>query len=188
MKLPGLIYPLLVLGGAALLLCGCGRVSTSNWIAFADSMGTGSKVSPFRVVNLRGQEDVIITKAADPEWQPDIQLEYPYAGVMMQLHRSGGCANLSETSMLSLDYTLQGKISMGAVQENMKAGEEHRVELPPHDDFTVEQFSWDQFRQPDWVSDKRDIDLSCLTSIMFINSSEHLSQAHLVIREIEFHD
>lgn len=188
MQSPRFICFILVLAGFALLLCGCGRVSTSNWIAFADSLGTGSGVSPFRIVNFRGEVDVKITKAADPEWKPGIPLEYPYAGVLMQLRRSGGCDDLSESSMVTIEYKLQGKISMRVVQKNIQAGEEHRVELPPHDEFTVERFAWNQFMQPDWVEEKRDMDLSCLTALMFTNSSEQVSRAHLVIRDIEFPD
>ena len=186
MQLPRLIYSILIICGTALLLYGCSRVSTSTWIPFADSLGTGSGVSPFRIFNLRGDVDVTISKAADPEWKPDTKLEYPYAGIMMQLHRTGLCVDLSETSMVTLEYKLHGNISMRVIQDNMKVGEEHRVELFPHGDFTTEQFHWDQFMQPDWVKDKQDIDLSCLTSIMFTNSSKQLSQAHLVIRNIEF--
>ena len=179
---------MLVLCGAALLMIGCSRVATSNWVSFADSLEKGSEVTPYRIFNFKGEVDVVITKAADPEWKPDVTQDYPYAGVMMRLHRSGVCVDLSKTSTVTLDYKLVGEISMRTVQENIKAGQEHRLELVPHDEFTVEEFRWDQFMQPDWVEDKQDIDLACLTSIMFTNSSKELSQAHLVIRNIEFHD
>jgi hypothetical protein len=45
-----------------------GAVQTYSWVAFTDSLETGSKVKPSKVlVTLKGDVKVVMTKASDPD-------------------------------------------------------------------------------------------------------------------------
>lgn len=166
---------------------GCGKVQSSYWIAFADSLGTGSKVEPKEVLfTWKNDIEVSITKAADPEWRPNVQLDYPYAGVLMRFQRSGKSVDLSAATAIHLEYQLEGEISMRLVQDNIEAGKEYRIELSAQKEFAIVVVDWEEFAQPDWVADKQELDLTRLSSIMFTNSSKEHSTANLKIRTMDF--
>jgi len=169
------------------LLSSCGVVQTYNWIAFADSMGAGSEVVPAEnLFNLKGDIEVSITKSVDPLWNPHVKLEYPYAGILMQFWRSGKSVDLSTAEGLTIEYRLEGNISMRLVQENILEGKEYQIELPPQRDFNQVHVSWKDFRQPPWIEVADEMDLIHIVGLMFTNSAEKHSTAKLAVRQITF--
>ena len=169
------------------LLIGCGTAQTSNWYGFTDALGTGSEVRPAQsFFNWRGEIDVHLTKAADPEWDPQTPPQYPYAGILMQLKPSGKPVDLSRSAGLAIEYRLSGTISLMVMQENMSAGREYRVDLPPQSDFALVSLAWEDFKQPSWVAAPKPMDLSRVVGISFLNSSTEQTTAHLTIRKVSF--
>lgn len=162
-------------------------LGNSSWVAFTDSLGRGSRVEPSRVlVNLRGEVDVRMTKSADPEWTPGVDAEYPYAGIMMMFHLSGKTEDLSSATGLTLEYRSEGTISLLLAQKGVLAGTEHRLPLPPQEEFTVLCFPWQSFHQPSWVENPVPMNLQSIAGVMFTNSSPEQSTAALAIRQVDF--
>ena len=169
------------------LSTGCGIVQTSNWVSFIDNLGTGSNVQPAEALfNWRGDIEVSLTKAADPQWMPNQSLKYPYAGILMQLNRSGEPVDISAATGLSIEYRLAGHVSLILKQKKIDAGREYRVDLPPQEAFGFASYQWDDFKQPSWVNATTQLDLSEVVGIAFMNSSKDQSTAQLSIRKIIF--
>jgi hypothetical protein len=180
-----LLYVLIAL--LPFLLNSCGIVQSSSWVAFTDTLGLGSEVQPSGVlVTLRGDVDVSMTKAADPEWVPNKKLEYPYAGIMMMFRQSGKAMDLSAASGLTLEYRSTGKISLILSQKDIEAGEEYRLGLPAQEELAVVHFSWEDFQQPSWAHTPKVMDLKQIGGVMFINSSKVQSTAKLTIHKVSF--
>jgi len=172
-----------------LLLSSCGMVSSSHWDSFTDSLGEGSEVIPRQgLVNLNGVVEARIKKSENPTWVPGKNLDYPYAGIMMKFWRSGKSIDVSQSSGLSIEYVLEGNISLKLIQKGIPAGQEYSVELAPQSTFHVIPLPWERFAQPGWVTKPIPIDLSTLTGIMFTNSTEKASSAYLAIRKIIFNE
>ena len=170
-----------------LWLIGCGTLQTSNWVGFTDSLGTGSAIHPAEgYFNWRGEVEVRLTKADDPEWNPKNTPEYPYAGIMMRFRRSGKSVDISDSEGLVIVYKLDGRVDLVLHQANVAAGREYRLELPPQDDFARVYFSWDLFQQPSWVDPPTPMNLSQAVGIAFMNSAQKQSTAHLTISRISF--
>lgn len=162
-------------------------VSSAHWDSFTDSLGKGSEVVPRQgLVNLNGVVEARISKSENPIWVPGKNLDYPYAGIMMKFWRSGKSIDVSQSTGLSIEYVLEGHISLKLIQNGIPAGQEYSVELPPQSSYHPVQVPWERFAQPGWVKKSIPIDLSNLTGIMFINSSEKASTASLAIRTIIF--
>lgn len=169
------------------LASSCGTLQSSRWIAFTDSLDKGSKVEPSKVlVNIRGNVHVSMTKPADPEWVPHTILKYPYAGIMMMFRKSGKPIDISDATGLILEYQSKGTISLILAQKDVPAGSEYRLNLPSQKDFTVSQFSWQDFKQPSWVYTSAPLNLMSIAGIMFTNSSPKQSTARLTIRQVSF--
>ncbi len=164
-------------------------VSSAHWDSFTDSLGKGSEVIPRHgLVTLNGIVEARIKKSDNPIWVPGKNLDYPYAGIMMKFWRSGKSIDVSQSSGLSIEYVLEGHISLKLVQKDIPAGQEYSVELPPQNGFHVVQLPWERFAQPGWVKNSIPLDLSKLTGIMFTNSTEKASTAYLAIRNIMFNE
>jgi len=169
------------------IIAGCGIVQTSSWVSFTDNLGTGSEVQPTEALfNWRGDVEVRLTKAADPQWMPSTTVKYPYAGILMQLKRSGGSVDISAATGLAIEYRLIGRVSLILKQKNIDAGKEYRVDLSPQEEFRVASYQWDNFEQPPWVNSPTRLDLSQIIGISFMNSSTDQSTAHLSVRKIVF--
>jgi hypothetical protein len=137
-------------------------------------------------VSIQGEVDVSMTKPADPEWVPNTTLEYPYAGIMMMFRKSGKPIDISDATGLILEYRSEGTISLILAQKDIPSGSEYRLNLPPQKDFTVSQFSWQDFKQPSWVDTSVPLNLMSIAGIMFTNSSQKQSTARLTIRQVSF--
>ncbi len=169
------------------LFSGCTMVSTAEWVTFSDSLGQGSEVIPGQgIVNLNGVVEARIKKSDDPEWVAGKELQYPYAGIMMKFWRSGKSIDISQSSGLTIEYILDGQISLRLIQKNVPTGQEYQVTLPSQHLFQAKHIPWELFSQPGWVKSQIPIDLTSLTGIMFTNSSKKSSTAYLAIKEITF--
>lgn len=169
------------------LLNSCGTVQTSSWFAFTDSLGTGSNVYPSKVlITLKGDVKVVMTKAKDPEWVPNKKLDYPYAGIVMKFRETDKTIDISASTGLSLEYRLEGKVSLMLAQKDIPAGREYRLDLSPQKDLALVHYSWKDFKQPSWVDDPTPMNLKQITGIMFTNSSKERSTARLTIRQMSF--
>lgn len=178
-----LIIPWLLVGS----LSSCSMVQSSMWTSFVDDLGTGSKVEPERtLINAEGVLNVRITKAANPEWVPDKDLDYPYAGVMMFLRGWGKPMDLSEADGLIIEYRLSGNLTLKLKQKDIPAGQEYLVELKPTDVFITRHIPWSDFSQPKWVQEPVSLNLAEMIGLMFTNTSEQLATAELSIRTISF--
>ena len=178
-----LLLLLLVVGS----LSSCSMVQTSMWTSFVDDLGTGSMVEPERnLINAEGVLNVRITKAASPEWVPDKELDYPYAGIMMFLRGWGKPMDLSEADGIIIEYRLNGRLSLKLKQQGMSTGGEYLVELKPSDKYVTRHIPWSDFAQPQWIQDRVDLNLAELIGLMFVNTSEQLSTADLSIKNISF--
>ena len=173
----------------SLIVNSCGTVGSSSWVAFTDSLDIGSEVKPSKVLtNLRGDVDVSMTKAAEPEWVPNKELDYPYAGIMMMFRESVKTMDLSAASGLTLKYLSTGKISLILSQKDIEAGEEYRHHLPAQEELAVVHFRWEDFQQPSWVHTPKAMDLKQIGGVMFTNSSKVQSTAKLTIHKVFFHE
>lgn len=162
-------------------------MGSSSWVAFTDSLGIGSEVNPSKVLtSLKGDVDVSMTKAADPAWVPNKELDYPYAGIMMMFRQSGKAMDLSAASGLTLEYRSTGKISLILSQKDIEAGEEYRRQLPAQEELAVVHFRWEDFQQPSWVHTPKAMDLKQIGGVMFTNSSKVHSTAKLTIHKVSF--
>lgn len=178
-----LLILLLVVGS---LSC-CSMVQTSMWTSFVDELGTGSMVEPERnLINADGVLNVRITKAASPEWVPDKELDYPYAGIMMFLRGWGKPMDLSAADGIIIEYRLNGRLSLKLKQQGMSAGGEYLVELKPTDNYVTRHIPWSDFAQPKWIQEPVELNLAGLIGLMFVNTSEQLSTADLSIKNISF--
>ncbi len=175
------------LGLLVLSLIGCGAAQTSNWYGFTDALGTGSEVNPTqKYFNWRGDIEVHLTKAADPAWDAQAPPQYPYAGILMQFTPSGKPVDLSRSRGMTIEYRLSGSVSMMVMQENIPAGREYRVQLPPQSDFALVSLAWADFKQPSWVATPTPVDLSRVVGISFLNNSTKQTTAHLIVRKVSF--
>ncbi len=180
-------FTIIAPGLLVFLLIGCGTAQTSYWYGFTDALGTGSEVNPTQTYfNWRGDIEVHLTKAADPAWDPQAPPQYPYAGILMQFKPSGKPEDLSRSTGLAIEYRLSGTVSMMVKQENMPAGREYRVNLPPQSDFTLVSFAWTDFKQPSWVATPTPLDSSRVVGISFLNNAKERTTAHLTIRKVSF--
>ena len=162
-------------------------VQTSMWTSFVDDLDTGSKVEPERtLINAEGVLNVRITKAASPEWEPDKELDYPYAGVMMFLRGWGKPMDLSEADGIIIEYRLSGDLSLKLIHQDIPAGAEYMIKLNPSEEYTTVQIPWSDFSQPTWIQDPFELNLSEMIGLMFTNTSEQLATAELSIRTISF--
>lgn len=169
------------------LAISCGTLHSSSWVSFTDSLDRGSKVEPSKVLlNIQGKIDVSMTKPADPEWAPNTTLDYPYAGIMMMFRQSGKPIDISDATGLVLEYRSEGTISLILAQTDVPAGSEYRLNLPPQKDFTISQFSWQDFKQPSWIDTSAPLNLTSMAGIMFTNSSQKQSTARLTINQVSF--
>ena len=183
---PGL-YTLLLLWLVIGLLTGCSMVQTSMWTSFVDDLDTGSKVEPERtLIDAEGILNVHITKAASPEWEPDKELEYPYAGVMMFLRGWGKPMDLSEADGVIIEYRLSGDLSLKLIHKDIPTGAEYTTKLEPCEEYTTVQIPWSNFSQPTWIQNPVELNLSEMIGLMFANTSEQLSTTELSIRSVSF--
>ena len=170
-----------------LVLSGCGIAQNSYWYGFSDSLGTGSKVQPSEVfINWKGELEVSLTKAADPEWNPDKNIEYPYAGVLMKFNKTDKPVDLSASTGVAIEYRLSGTVEVMIKQKNIRTGREYRMNLPPQEGIALAYFPWESFHQPSWVDKPSPMDLTQVVSLAFMNGSKKQSTAHLTIRKIFF--
>ena len=168
-------------------LSGCSMVQSSMWTSFVDDLGTGSKVEPERtLINAEGVLNVSITKAASPKWDPNKELDYPYAGVMMFLRGWGKPMDLSEAGGIIIEYRLSGTLNLKLKQKDIPTGAEFMVTLEPSDEYITRHIPWSDFSQPSWIQDRVDLNLTELIGLMFTNTSEKLSTADLSVRTISF--
>lgn len=168
----------------SLIVNGCGIVRSSRWVTFTDNLDIGSEVK--RLTPLNGDIDVRMTKATDPEWVPNKNLDYPYAGIMMMFRQSGQAMDLSAASGLTLEYRSAGKISMILSQKDIEAGKEYRLDLPTQEELSVVHFKWEDFKQPTWVPTPKAMDLKQIGGVMFTNSSKVNSTSKLTIHKMSF--
>ena len=187
-KVAAMLYRNLILAMTIILtISGCGIVQTSQWVSFTDNLDTGSEVNPAEALrNWRGDIEVSLTKAADPQWLPDKTLKYPYAGILMQFKRSGESVDISASEGLAIEYRLAGRVSLILKQKNIDAGREYRIDLAPQKEFSLAFFPWNRFEQPLWVDSPKRLDLSQMVGISFMNSSKEQSTAQLSVRTITF--
>ena len=181
------LFQLFLLIPLLFVLSTCGKVASSEWLSFSDSLDQGSKVVPSQgFVSTKGIVDVRITKAKDPQWVPDTELDYPYAGIMMKFRRAGNTLDITKSDGITITYMLDGMISMRLIQKNIPPGQEYHISLPRQETFKTVSLTWDLFSQPSWVETKTAMELTNITGIMFTNSSPEESTAHLRIKTLEF--
>lgn len=157
------------------------------WDAFVDELNIGSTIYPEQIFfTSNGDIEVNMQKAKESKSSENKELFYPYVGIRMKFNPDEKSIDLNHTKQLFLTYRLSGKLSILLSQEGIEAGEEFRLELPEMQDYQDITLQLESFKQPTWVREKQDLDLSNITGLKFQIISSEQATADLGIRKIKF--
>lgn len=87
---------------------------------------------------------------------------------------------------IRLSYKLDGPVSLVLAQPDIKSGDEFVFDLPQAQEYTELVIRWTDFYQPDWISNKSELDMSSVAGMSFQIRTRHGGVAKLGIHAIKF--
>jgi endoglucanase len=144
-----------------------------EWGVYVDELG--SSVTPIMgespVVGEGAQQSVkaTMTVLAEPEYVPDVELDYPFVGLMLEFAEVGV---LSTSTEITITYKSEGNIRMGFLQQGIseeggeKEGQEWGEFLSPSTtNATTTTITFDWFLQPEWIEEATPFDAAKIYGI-----------------------
>lgn len=160
------------------------------WGVYVDALGStvnpeaGS--SPIVLENGVNAAIASFTIVPEPTWVPDVVLEYPFVGMLMEFRANSAVENLTGTTGIRLSYRSAGAVRMSLNQVGMPGGQEWGIMLPPAANYTTVTFTLAQLSQPGWVEAATALNLSQITGVKWELKEVEGGAGNISINSLQF--